>query len=237
MPDNLKEQLMGKRIEAAKKSLKADALYTLKEAVALCKENAKAKFDETVELHVRLGIDTKKSDQQVRTMVVLPHGTGKTKRIAVIAKGEKAQEAQKAGADLVGGDDLIEEIVKGAISFDVLVATPDTMKDLAKAAKILGPRGLMPNPKAGTVTFEVGKTVKELKAGRIEFKADTYGIVHVPVGKASFDADKLFDNAKAVLDIINKVKPSTSKGVYVRTISLSSTMGPGLHIDTSKVAA
>ena len=189
---------MGKRLEAAKKNIDSKKLYTLKEAATLCKDNAKAKFDETVELHVRLGIDTKKSDQQVRAMVVLPHGTGKTKRIAVLAKGEHAQEAQKAGADKVGGDDLVEEIVKGKIDFDVLVATPDTMRDLAKAAKILGPRGLMPNPKAGTVTFEIAKTVAELKAGRIEFKADAYGIVHVPVGKASFNADKLFDNAKAV---------------------------------------
>ncbi len=228
---------MGKRMEAAKKTIDSKKLYTLKEAVALCKENAKAKFDETVELHVRLGIDTKKSDQQVRTMVVLPHGTGKTKRIAVLAKGEHAQDAQKAGADLVGGEELVEDILKGKMDFDVLVATPDTMRDLAKAAKILGPRGLMPNPKAGTVTFDVATAVKELKAGRIEFKADAYGIVHVPVGKASFEADKLFDNAKAVLEVINKVKPSTSKGVYVRTVSLSSTMGPGLHVDTSKVNA
>ncbi len=228
---------MGKRLETAKKAIDSKKLYTLKEAVALCKDNAKAKFDETVELHVRLGIDTKKSDQQVRTMVVLPHGTGKTKRIAVLAKGEHAQDAQKAGADLVGGEDLVEDILKGKMDFDVLVATPDTMRDLAKAAKILGPRGLMPNPKAGTVTFDVATAVKELKAGRIEFKADTYGIVHVPVGKASFDAEKLFTNAKAVLDVINKVKPSTSKGVYVRTISVSSTMGPGLHVDTSKVNA
>lgn len=228
---------MGKRLETAKKAIDSKKLYTLKEAVALCKDNAKAKFDETVELHVRLGIDTKKSDQQVRTMVVLPHGTGKTKRIAVLAKGEHAQEAQKAGADLVGGEDLVEDILKGKMDFDVLVATPDTMRDLAKAAKILGPRGLMPNPKAGTVTFDVATAVKELKAGRIEFKADAYGIVHVPVGKASFDAEKLFTNAKAVLDVINKVKPSTSKGVYVRTISVSSTMGPGLHVDTSKVNA
>ena len=228
---------MGKRLEAAKKAIDSKKLYTLKEAVALCKDNAKAKFDETVELHVRLGIDTKKSDQQVRTMVVLPHGTGKTKRIAVLAKGEHAQDAQKAGADLVGGEDLVEDILKGKMDFDVLVATPDTMRDLAKAAKILGPRGLMPNPKAGTVTFDVATAVKELKAGRIEFKADAYGIVHVPVGKASFDAEKLFTNAKAVLDVINKVKPSTSKGVYVRTISVSSTMGPGLHVDTSKVNA
>ncbi len=228
---------MGKRLETAKKAIDSKKLYTLKEAVALCKDNAKAKFDETVELHVRLGIDTKKSDQQVRTMVVLPHGTGKTKRIAVLAKGEHAQDAQKAGADLVGGEDLVEDILKGKMDFDVLVATPDTMRDLAKAAKILGPRGLMPNPKAGTVTFDVATAVKELKAGRIEFKADAYGIVHVPVGKASFDAEKLFTNAKAVLDVINRVKPSTSKGVYVRTISVSSTMGPGLHVDTSKVNA
>lgn len=226
---------MGKRIEAAKKNIDTTKLYSLKEAASLCKDNAKAKFDETVELHVRLGIDTKKSDQQVRAMVVLPHGTGKTKKIAVLAKGEHAQEAQKAGADLVGGEDLVEEIVKGKINFDVLIATPDTMRDLAKAAKILGPRGLMPNPKAGTVTFDIAKAVSELKAGRIEFKADTYGIVHVPVGKCSFDKDKIYDNAKAVLDTILKVKPSTSKGIYVRTISISSTMGPGLHIDSSKL--
>ncbi|MBQ6224173.1 MAG: 50S ribosomal protein L1 [Campylobacter sp.] len=228
---------MGKRLKAAKETLEKGKLYTLKEAVALSKQNAKAKFDETIELHVRLGIDTKKSDQQVRTMVVLPHGTGKTKRVAVLAKGEHAQDAQKAGADLVGGEDLVEDIVKGKMDFDVLVATPDTMKDLAKAAKILGPRGLMPNPKAGTVTFDIATAVKELKAGRIEFKADTYGIVHVPLGKASFDEGKLFDNAKAVLETINKVKPTTSKGVYVRSVSIASTMGPGLHVDTNKLNA
>jgi ribosomal protein L1, bacterial/chloroplast len=229
--------MIGKRLKAAKETLEKGKLYTLKEAVALSKQNAKAKFDETIELHVRLGIDTKKSDQQVRTMVVLPHGTGKTKRVAVLAKGEHAQTAQKAGADIVGGEDLVEDIVKGKMDFDVLVATPDTMKDLAKAAKILGPRGLMPNPKAGTVTFDIATAVKELKAGRIEFKADTYGIVHVPLGKASFDEGKLFDNAKAVLETINKVKPTTSKGVYVRSVSVASTMGPGLHVDTNKLNA
>lgn len=229
--------MIGKRLKAAKETLEKGKLYTLKEAVALSKQNAKAKFDETIELHVRLGIDTKKSDQQVRTMVVLPHGTGKTKRVAVLAKGEHAQTAQKAGADIVGGEDLVEDIVKGKMDFDVLVATPDTMKDLAKAAKILGPRGLMPNPKAGTVTFDIATAVKELKAGRIEFKADTYGIVHVPLGKASFDEGKLFDNAKAVLETINKVKPTTSKGVYVRSVSIASTMGPGLHVDTNKLNA
>lgn len=229
--------MIGKRLKAAKETIEKGKLYTLKEAVALSKQNAKAKFDETIELHVRLGIDTKKSDQQVRTMVVLPHGTGKTKRVAVLAKGENAQAAQKAGADLVGGEELVEDIVKGKMDFDVLVATPDTMKDLAKAAKILGPRGLMPNPKAGTVTFDIATAVKELKAGRIEFKADTYGIVHVPLGKASFDEGKLFDNAKAVLETINKVKPTTSKGVYVRSVSIASTMGPGLHVDTNKLNA
>ncbi len=228
---------MGKRMQAAAKAIDASKLYSLKEGSALCKDNAKAKFDETIELHVRLGIDTKKSDQQVRTMVVLPNGLGKTKRVGVIAKGEHMLEAQKAGADIVGGDDLVEEIVKGKIDFDVLVATPDVMRDLAKAAKILGPRGLMPNPKAGTVTFDIAKTVKELKAGRIEFKADAYGIVHVPVGKASFDALKIYENAKAVIDTIIKIKPSTSKGVYMKSIALSSTMGRGVHIDTAKVNA
>lgn len=228
---------MGKRLKAAKENIDSKKLYTLKEASALCKDNAKAKFDETVELHVRLGIDTKKSDQQVRAMVVLPNGTGKTKRIAVLAKGEHAQAAQKAGADLVGGDDLVEDIIKGKIDFDVLVATPDVMRDLAKAAKILGPRGLMPNPKAGTVTFDIAKAVAELKAGRIEFKADAYGIVHVPVGKASFEANKIYENAKAVLDTILKVKPSTSKGTYMKTVSMSSTMGLGIHIDVTKLNA
>ncbi|MDR0646524.1 MAG: 50S ribosomal protein L1 [Elusimicrobiota bacterium] len=227
---------MGKRFEKAKKTVEAGKLYALKEAVEIAKKNATAKFDETVELHVRLGIDTKKSDQQVRTHVVLPNGTGKTKKVGVITKGEKAQEAQKAGADIIGGEDLIEDIVKGKIDFDILVATPDVMKDLSKAAKILGPRGLMPSPKAGTVTFEIAQTVKELKAGRIEFKADAYGIVHVPVGKASFEADKLLGNAQAVMEAIQKVKPSTSKGLYVKTISVSSTMGPGVHVDINKIA-
>ena len=236
-------------MEAAKKAFDAAKLYTFDEAAQIVKDNAKAKFDETVELHVSLGIDTKKADQQVRTTVVLPHGTGKTKRIAVIAKGEKAQEAQQAGADKVGAEDLVhdvfgadkvgaedivDEVIKGNIDFDVLVATPDTMKDLAKAAKILGPRGLMPNPKSGTVTFDLAKTIAELKAGRVEFKADAYGIVHTAIGKASFDAAKLAENAKAVLDTILRVKPSTSKGVYLKSITMSSTMGPGVHVTTSK---
>lgn len=225
---------MGKRIEAARKAFDVNKVYGLDEASKLVKENAKAKFDETIELHISLGIDTKKADQQVRTTVVLPNGTGKTKRIAVIAKGEKAQEAQAAGADLVGGEDIVEDVLKGKIDFDVLVATPDAMKDLAKAAKVLGPRGLMPNPKSGTVTFDVANTIKELKAGRVEFKADAYGIVHVGIGKASFDAEKIAENAKAVLDTIIRVKPNTSKGQYIKSISISSTMGPGVFISYSK---
>ena len=222
---------MGKRMQAAVKAYDKSKTYTFEQAAEIVKNNAKAKFDETVELHVKLGIDTKKADQQVRTTVALPHGTGKTKRIAVIAKGEHAQEAQKAGADRVGAEDIVEEVIKGKIDFDVLVATPDTMKDLAKAAKILGPRGLMPNPKSGTVTFDLANTIKALKAGRIEFKADTYGIVHAIIGKASFDAAKLAENAKAVMDTIIRVKPSTSKGVYVKSISMSSTMGPGVFVN------
>ena len=221
---------MGKRLEAAAKAYDKNKVYTVEEGVKIVKDNAKAKFDETVELHVKLGIDTKKADQQVRSTVALPHGTGKTKRIAVIAKGEHAQDAQKAGADKVGCEDIVDEVLKGKIDFDVLVATPDTMKDLAKAAKILGPRGLMPNPKSGTVTFDLANTIKALKAGRIEFKADAYGIVHAIIGKASFDAAKLTENAKAVLETILRVKPSTSKGVYVQSISVSSTMGPGVYV-------
>ena len=221
---------MGKRLEAAAKAYDKNKVYTVEEGLKIVKDNAKAKFDETVELHVKLGIDTKKADQQVRSTVALPHGTGKTKRIAVIAKGEHAQDAQKAGADKVGCEDIVDEVLKGKIDFDVLVATPDTMKDLAKAAKILGARGLMPNPKSGTVTFDLANTIKALKAGRIEFKADSYGIVHAIIGKASFDAAKLAENAKAVLETILRVKPSTSKGVYVQSISVSSTMGPGVFV-------
>jgi len=221
---------MGKRLEAAQKAYDKKKVYTIDEGVKIVKDNAKAKFDETIEIHVKLGIDTKKADQQVRTTVALPHGTGKTKRIAVIAKGEHAQAAQAAGADRVGAEDIVEEVIKGKIDFDVLVATPDTMRDLAKAAKILGPRGLMPNPKSGTVTFDLANTIKALKAGRIEFKADAYGIVHAIIGKASFDAAKLAENAKAVLETILRVKPSTSKGQYVQSIALSSTMGPGVFV-------
>ncbi len=225
---------MGKRLAAAVKDLDAEKRHPLAEGVALVKKSATAKFDETVELHVRLGVDPKHADQQVRGIVNLPHGVGKTKKVAVVTKGEKQKDAQGAGADLVGGEELIAQIAGGFLDFDVLVATPDLMKDLAKLGKILGPRGLMPNPKSGTVTMNVAKTVKELKAGRIEYKVDEYGIIHLPVGKASFEADKLIGNIKVVLEAIIKAKPSASKGTYLQAVTLSSTMGPGIKLDPSQ---
>ncbi|MDR1943070.1 MAG: 50S ribosomal protein L1 [Endomicrobium sp.] len=222
---------MGKRLNEAAKLVDKSKIYILDEAVSLVKETAKAKFDETIEVHVRLGIDPKQSDQIVRGTVSLPHGIGKTRKVAVLAKGEKQKEAEKAGADIVGSDDLIESISKGNLDFDVLVATPDIMKDLSKVAKILGPKGLMPNPKSGTVTFDIGATVEELKKGRVEYKNDSFGIIHVPVGKASFEKWKLGDNIKALVEVILKVKPSSSKGQYIKSISISSTMGPGIYVE------
>jgi len=222
---------MGKRIANIKKGLDLVKKYKLEEAVEMIKKNATAKFDETVEVHLKLGIDVKHSDQQVRSTVSLPHGTGKTKKVAVIAKGEKVKEAEAAGADLIGGMELVDTIFKGTIDFDVLVITPDMMKDAAKLGKVLGPRGLMPNPKSGTVTFELTKTVKELKAGRIEFKADPQGIVHAPAGKASFPAGSLVENVQTIIDAVVKAKPSSSKGVYVQSVYVSSTMGPGVPVD------
>jgi large subunit ribosomal protein L1 len=224
---------MAKRLEAALKSFDRMKLYPVDEAAALVKKTATAKFDESVELHVRLGIDPKQSDQQIRGTVPLPHGTGATRKVAVIAKGDKAKEAQAAGADIVGHMELVAEIEGGKFDFDVLVASPDVMKDLAKLGKVLGPRGLMPNPKSGTVTFEIGKTVKELKAGRVEFKNDDFGIVHLAVGKKSFEPAQIAANARAVLQVIQKMKPSASKGVYVRSVTLASTMGPGVKVALS----
>jgi large subunit ribosomal protein L1 len=226
--------IMGKRIVAAQKSFDSSKLYKVEEAVSILKKNATAKFDETVELHIKLGVDPKQADQQVRGIVNLPHGTGKTKKIAVVAKGEKVKEAEDAGADKVGGEDFINEISKGKIEFDVLVATPDIMKDLSKVAKILGPRGLMPNPKSGTVTFELTNTIKELKAGRVEFKVDSLACIHLPVGKCSFSEENIAGNLKAVMASIVKAKPSSSKGNYLRTVTLSSTMGPGIKLDPNK---
>jgi large subunit ribosomal protein L1 len=221
---------MGKRIVNVKKGLDLTKKYTVKEAVAMIKKSANAKFDETVEVHMKLGIDVKQSDQQVRSTVSLPHGTGKTKKIAVIAKGEKVKEAETAGADICGGADLIEKIFGGFMDFDILVVTPDMMKDAARLGKTLGPKGLMPNPKSGTVTFDIAKTVKELKAGRIEFKADPQGIVHAVAGKVSFPEEKLAENVQSVIDAVQKVKPSASKGVYMQSVFVASSMGAGIAV-------
>ena len=225
------EKKMNKRLNEVSKLVDKSKLYSLKEATELVKKTAKAKFDESVELHVRLGIDPKQSTQIVRGTILLPNGIGKTRKVAVIAKGEKQTEAKNAGADIYGLAEVIEDISKGVINFDVLVATPDCMKDLSKVAKILGPKGLMPNPKAGTVTFDIEKTVKELKQGRVEYKNDSFGIIHCSVGKASFDQEKLAENIKALVEAIQKAKPSTTKGQYVKSIAISSTMGPGIYID------
>jgi large subunit ribosomal protein L1 len=225
---------MGKRLAKAEKEFDRSKLHALNDAAGVVKKCATAKFDETVEVHVKLGVDPKQSDQNVRGTVVLPHGMGKSKRVVVVAKGEKVKEAQAAGADRAGDADVIEEISKGWMDFDVLVATPDAMKDLTKLGKVLGPKGLMPNPKAGTVTFDVGRTVKELKAGRVEFKLDSYGIIHSAVGKASFESQKIADNARAVLHAIVVAKPAGSKGQYLQSVTLSSTMGPGVKLDPSQ---
>jgi large subunit ribosomal protein L1 len=227
---------MSKRMATLEKEKVYDPLknYSVNEAAAIVKKTATAKFDETVELHIKLGVDPKQSDQNVRGTVVLPHGTGKSKRVVAVAKGEKVKEAEAAGADMAGDAEIIEKISKGWLDFDVLVATPDAMKDLTKLGKVLGPKGLMPNPKAGTVTFEIGRAVKELKAGRIEFKLDPAGIIHVPVGKASFSPEKITENAKTLLHAIVVAKPAASKGHYLQSVTLSSTMGPGIKVDTTQ---
>jgi len=223
---------VSRRLLEAEKLVDRTKKYSLEEAVALVKQSAKAKFDETVEVHVRLGVDPKQSDQNVRGTVVMPHGLGKSKRVVVMAKGDKVKEAQDAGADIVGDADLIEKISKGWLDFDVIVATPDAMKDLTKLAKILGPKGLMPNPKSGTVTFDIARTVKELKAGRVEFKVDAYGIIHTIVGKASFPERNLRENAETLLRAVLAAKPAAAKGVYVRSVTMTSTMGPGIPLIT-----
>ncbi len=228
---------MGKKMQAAKEKVEREKECTLEEAVGLIKELAYAKFDETVDMAVNLGVDPRKSDQMVRGTVVLPHGTGKKVRVLVFAKGEKEKEARDAGADYVGAEDLIEKIQQGWLEFDKAVATPDMMGLVGKLGKILGPRGLMPNPKLGTVTFDIAKAVKEIKAGKVEYKAEKAGIVHVPIGKVSFGSDKLLENARVVLDSIIKAKPATSKGKYLKKLSLSSTMGSGIKIDVGKLTA
>ena len=227
---------MGKKMNAAGEKVERTKEYPLEEAIRKVKELAYAKFDETVDLAFNLGVDPRKSDQMVRGTVVLPHGTGKKLRVLVFAKGEKELEAKQAGADYVGADDLVDKISKGWLDFDKVVATPDIMGVVGKLGKILGPRGLMPNPKLGTVTFDVAKAVKEIKAGKVEYKTEKAGVVHVPIGKVSFDAQKLLDNAKAIIESVTRAKPSTSKGKYLKGISVSSTMGPGLKVDVATVS-
>jgi len=224
----------GKKFSAAAKKV-AKRLYTVPEAVATMRSAVFVKFDETVELAMRLGVDPKHADQMVRGTVVLPHGAGKTKRVAVIAAGEKMKEATAAGADHVGGADLVKLIQEGFADFDAVVATPDMMKDVGKLGKVLGPRGLMPNPKTGTVTFDVTKAVREIKAGKVEFRVDKTAIVHVPVGKVSFDDQKIADNALAVIHAVLRAKPSAAKGKYVESIYLCSTMGPSIAVDPVSV--
>ena len=224
----------GKKFNEAAAKVDSDNLYTPLQAMKLVKEIAPAKFDETVEVHFRLGIDPRKADQNIRGSISLPHGTGKTVRVAVFAEGEKAREAEEAGADVIGSDELVAAIQKGEINFDAAIATPNMMAKVGRIGKILGPRGLMPNPKLGTVTMDVAKMVAELKAGRVEYRADRYGICHVPMGRVSFDTEKLVENYAALISEIVRVKPASAKGKYIKSVSVASTMGPGVSIDPTK---
>jgi large subunit ribosomal protein L1 len=222
----------GKKYRAAAEKVEPRP-YQLEEAFGLLKQLAFAKFNETVELSMLLGVDPKHADQMVRGTTLLPHGTGQTKRVLVIAQGDKQKEAQDAGADFVGGDDMVEKIQGGWTDFDAVIATPDMMRSVGKLGKVLGPRGLMPNPKTGTVTFDVAKAIQEIKAGKVEFRVDKTSIIHVPVGKISFSADQLKDNASAIINAVRKAKPPAAKGRYVRSIYVSSTMSPSLQIDSA----
>ena len=225
----------GKRYVEAAKAIDRSTVYDTTEAIALVKKTAVAKFDETIEAHIRTGCDGRHADQQIRGAVVLPHGTGKTVRVLVFAKGEKIDEAQAAGADHVGGEELIPKIQNdGWLDFDVVVATPDMMGVVGRLGKVLGPKGLMPNPKAGTVTMDVAKAIKDIKAGKIEYRLDKTNIIHVPVGKASFTEEQLADNFGTLMDAIIKAKPSALKGQYLRSVTLTSTMGPGVKLNTAK---
>lgn len=224
----------GKKYQEATKLIDRSKAYDIKEAVNLLKEVAKANFDETVEAAFRLGVDPKKADQQIRGAQVLPHGTGKTQRVLVFAKGDKVKEAEAAGADYVGDQDLINKINQGWFEFDVVVATPDMMAEVGKLGRVLGPKGLMPNPKTGTVTFEVEKAVQEIKAGKVEYRVDKSANIHVPIGKVSFDDEKLVENFVAITDALVKAKPQTAKGIYMRNASVTSTMGPGVKVDISE---
>lgn len=226
---------MGKKGKELKGKVERLKEYSLEEALSLIKGLSFAKFDESLDLAVNLGVDPKKSDQMVRGTVLLPHGTGRKVRVLVFAKGEKEKEARDAGADYIGAEELAEKIQGGWLDFDKAVATPDLMGLVGKLGKILGPRGLMPNPKLGTVTFDVAKAVRDIKAGKVDYKVEKGGIVHMPVGKCSFDVDKLTDNVKVAVDSIIKAKPSSAKGKYIRRVTLSSTMGPGVHIDINTI--
>jgi large subunit ribosomal protein L1 len=230
---------VGKKYAKAREAVAVKPQYPLPEAVAAVARSAFAKFDETVEVALRLGVDPKHADQMVRGTVILPHGLGgKAKRVLVIASGEKLKEGQDAGADFIGGEDMVARIqAEQWLDYDAIVATPDMMKSVGKLGKILGPRGLMPNPKTGTVTFDVGRAVREIKAGKVEYRVDKTGIVHAPVGKVSFGPDRLLENARALIDSVIKAKPAASKGKYVKSIALSSTMGPGVRVDLASVEA
>lgn len=222
-----------KKHQEAVKLIDRTKTYEIEEAVSLLKEVSKANFDETAEVAFRLGVDPKKADQQIRGAMVLPHGTGKTQRVLVFAKGEKAKEAEDAGADYVGEGEYIEKINSGWFDFDVIVATPDMMAEVGKLGRVLGPRGLMPNPKTGTVTFEVEKAVNDIKAGKVEYRVDKQSNVHVPFGKVSFENNKLAENLAAIIEQIVKVRPQSAKGIYIKNVSIASTMGPGIKIDVS----
>ena len=224
----------GKRYLTATKQVVPRQLYAPEEAVRLVQATASAKFNETIEAHVRLGVDPKQADQQVRGTVVLPHGTGKSVRVLVFAKGEKAKEAEAAGADIVGAEDVIEKIQGGWMEFDITVATPDVMNLVSRLGRVLGPRGLMPNPKAGTVTMDLARAVREIKAGKIEFRLDKAGIIHVPLGKAKFTHEQLVENLTVLVDAVARARPAAAKGQYVRSLVISSTMGPGIRIDPAK---
>ena len=222
----------GKKYQDSAKLIDSQKLYEPEEAIALCLQTAKAKFDETVELSIKLGVDSRQADQQVRGVVVLPHGTGKTLRVLVIAKGEKADAAQAAGADFVGAEEMVQKIqTENWFDYDVIVATPDMMGLLGRLGKVLGPKGLMPNPKSGTVTMDVAKAVADIKAGKVEYRVNKTNIIHVPVGKASFGTEKLSDNIKTLMDAVIKAKPAAAKGTYLKSVSISTTMGPGIKVN------
>jgi large subunit ribosomal protein L1 len=226
----------GKRYAEALKQVDRNHLYEYREALELVKSQTKAKFDETVDIAFKLGLDPRHADQQVRGAVVLPHGTGKTRTVLVFAKGEKVKEAEEAGADFVGAEEIVAKIQGGWFGFDVAVATPDMMGTVGKLGKLLGPKGLMPNPKVGTVTFDIDRAVKEIKAGKVEYRLDKTGIVHAPIGKVSFDIENLIENYQALVEAITKAKPPGAKGQYVRSVTISSTMGPGIRINPSKLS-